>query len=324
MMAANDDAKRATERLGDAGELEAIARLCRHLPTRPDVVVGPGDDCAVVRSATDAAWDWLLKSDPVVEGVHFLPDTPPEAIGHKAVGRVLSDLAAMGGEPCWGLIDVTAPPATPVARLEGIYAGAARLAARHGLAIVGGDLARAEALHLHVFAVGRAPRGQAVLRRGAAPGDLLFVTGALGGSLLGRHLAFEPRLAAGQRLRGWATAMLDLSDGLATDLRRLCDASGVGAELDAAAIPLAPAALDHPDGRPALEHALSDGEDFELLFALRPDRAGAFMAQWTAGGELPACTCIGRATAAAGAVHIRGQDGRLAPLSGHGYEHFQH
>lgn len=179
------------------GEDALIRRLAKLVPGRADVVAGIGDDCAVVRTGRRDSFDWLLKSDPVIEGVHFTPTAPAEAIGHKALGRVLSDIAAMGGEPMWVLIDLVAPASVPVKRIEGMYRGLAKLARRHGVAIVGGDTARGKTLELHIFAVGRIPRGRAVLRSGGKPGDSLYVTGSLGGSGQGRHLRFEPRLVEG-------------------------------------------------------------------------------------------------------------------------------
>ena len=114
--------------LGDIGELEAIRRICGRLPARGDILVGAGDDCAVVRTEPGSTVDLLLTSDPVIEHVHFLPDVSPEKIGHKAMGRLLSDIAAMGGDPLWTLIDIAAPPSTPVERVERLYEGALALA----------------------------------------------------------------------------------------------------------------------------------------------------------------------------------------------------
>ena len=304
------------------GEDNLIHRLKRLVPGRADVVAGIGDDCAVVRTGRRDPYDLLLKSDPVIEGVHFLPEAKGTAIGHKALGRVLSDLAAMGGEPLWILVDLVAPPTAAVAHIEAIYRGMARLARRYGAAMVGGDTSRGETLELHVFAVGRVRRGHAVLRSGARAGEALYVTGTLGGSRLGRHLSFEPRLLEGQWLReaGGVTAMMDVSDGLATDVRRLAAASGIGAILEAGLIPVAPAARRLKEGRPALEHALADGEDFELLFTVPARKAGPMEAAWRKAFRLP-CTRIGEMTAKAGRVELRdGQECRELTL--HGYEHF--
>jgi len=310
--------------LADIGENEWIRRLPRMVPLRSDVVTGIGDDCAVVR--TDGRYDLLLKSDPVIEGVHFAPDVPGERIGHKAVGRVLSDLAAMGGEPLWILMDLVAPARTATARVKAVYRGAARLARRHGVAIVGGDTSRGPALELHVFAVGRIPRGRAVLRSGARAGARVYVTGRLGGSLSGRHLRFQPRLSEGRWLRegGWATAMMDVSDGLAADLPRLAAASGVGVEIEAEAIPVSAAAkraVTVAGMRSGLAHALGDGEDFELVFTVAERKAAAFAKAWRRRFRLP-CSAIGRITRLAGRVVLR-EGGRIVPLAASGYEHFR-
>ena len=291
---------------GDIGELDLIRRITRQLPTRRDVVVGTGDDCAVVR-IHGSKDDLVYTTDAVIEGVHFLPDTDAEQVGHKAVGRVLSDIAAMGASPLHVLINLVAPASCPVQRIERIYRGAARLARRFGSAIVGGDTAKGRTLELHVFGVGSVPRGRALLRSGAKPGDAIFVTGKLGGSLSGRHLSFVPRLKEGTWLREgrWANAMIDLSDGLATDLQHVLNASGVGAELIEAAIPRSRGSTLH--------EALTDGEDFELLFTVPARKAQAFERAWKKAFRLPA-TRIG---------HILRDRGLRPLLQQQGFEHFR-
>ncbi|HOW98853.1 MAG TPA: thiamine-phosphate kinase [Kiritimatiellia bacterium] len=303
------------------GEREVIRRLARLVPDRADVRVGIGDDVAVVGHA--GAYDLLLTSDAVIENTHFLPDAPPESIGHKAIGRVLSDFAAMGGEPLWALVDLVAPAETPVEWAESVYRGAARLAARFHLAIVGGDTTGGPVRELHVFGVGRLPAGEAVLRSGARPGDVLYVTGALGGSLAGRHLDFEPRVAEGAWLREgrWATAMMDISDGLLVDLERMLERSRAGAELQSQRVPVAPDALAAKDGRSPLEHALGDGEDYELLFAVPAARVADFEAAWKARFKLP-CSSVGTITAEPGRLVLRDRTGRVLTPGRAGYEHF--
>ena len=304
------------------GEDQLIGRLKRLVPGRTDVICGIGDDCAVARMGRHDSHDLLLKSDPVIEGVHFKPEASGLAIGHKAVGRVLSDLAAMGGEPLWILVDLVVPASVAVAHVESIYRGMARLARRHGVAIVGGDTSSGRTLEVHVFAVGRVPRGTAVFRSGGRAGDALYVTGVLGGSGLGRHLRFDPRLAEGQWLRqsGWVTAMMDLSDGVATDLRRLAAASGTGAVLDLSQIPISVAARRVKGNRSALDHALADGEDFELLFTVPNRKAKSFECAWRKTFPLR-CTRIGALTAKSGLLELRDEQGCEA-LTLRGYEHF--
>jgi thiamine-monophosphate kinase len=302
-----------------------VRRLTGGLPSRADVIVGPGDDCAVVRTGARDRYDWLLKSDPVIEGVHFRADAPPQAVGHKALGRVLSDIAAMGGEPLWIVIDLVLRGVRDARWAGQVYAGLARLARRTGVAIVGGDTSRGAARELHVFGAGRVLRGTAVLRSGAHAGDALYVTGRLGGSLAGRHLRFKPRLAEGAWLRakGWATAMMDVSDGVAADLPRLMAASGTGARLRQSAIPVSAAAKQaaQDDGRPAWQHALCDGEDFELLFAVRGRRAAAFERAWQRQFRLT-CTRIGAVTPRQGRVEIEDEKGAVRLQKARGYEHF--
>ena len=308
--------------LGDIGELAAIRRICGKLPGRGDILTGAGDDCAVVRTAPGAAVDLLLTSDPVIENVHFLPETTPEQIGHKAIGRLLSDIAAMGGDPLWALIDIAAPSSTTVERVERFYEGALAIANRHGLAIVGGDMATAREFSIHAFAVGSTPAGQALLRSGARQGDLIYVTGALGGSLEGKHLAFEPRLPQGRWLRGLATSMIDVSDGLASDLRHLTDMSRTGAELQLDRIPIADAARKSAGPHTPLEHALHDGEDFELLFTVPAARAADMERLWSGTFSLP-CTRIGVMTGRTGEIQCIAPDGKTTELAGMGFEHFQ-
>ncbi len=309
--------------LKQLGEREVIRRLARVLRTRPDVRTGIGDDVAVVQ-IEGSSYDLLLTTDAVIETRHFLSDTPAWKIGHKAIGRVLSDLASMGGEPLWTLIDLVAPPNLAMDRLEKIYRGADRLAEKYGLAIIGGDTCSGDQLALHVFAVGRVPAGSAILRSGARRGDLIYVTGTLGGSLAGKHLTFEPRLEEGLWLREarWANAMIDLSDGLATDLRHILDMSGMGAEIEAEAIPISREARAARTKRTPLEHALFDGEDFELLFTVSANKQKAFESSWQDSFKLP-CTNIGVITGRRRQVVLRAADGIRHPLPDRGFEHFK-
>ena len=305
------------------GERGLLARLVPGLPGRADVLVGAGDDCAVVSAGKGAAFDWLLTSDPVVEGVHFETSAPDAAIGHKALARCLSDIAAMGGAPMWVLVNLVAPPAVRVSRIDGIYDGLTKLARRHDVAVVGGDVSAGAKLELHVFAVGRVPAGKAVLRSGALPGDALYVSGALGGSRQGRHLRFEPRLKQGQWLAAgaWATAMMDLSDGIAMDLPRLLMASRCGAELGLADIPLHKDTSRMKDGIAPLEHALFDGEDFELLFTVSRHKCAALEAAWRK-RFAACCVRVGTILERRCGVRIVDADGSCRHMPAGGYEHF--
>ena len=301
--------------LGETGEIEAIRRLTAGLGTASSLRVGAGDDCAVTR-LPGGAFDQLLTSDPVIEGVHFLAAEDPVRVGRKAVGRVLSDLAAMGGRPQWMVVDVVAPVSFEMERLEAVYRGMIERCDAFDATIVGGDLARGERFELHVFATGLVPAGQALLRSGAAAGDVLMTTGALGCSRRGKHLDFLPRVEEGIFLResGAVSAMMDSSDGLATDLRHLLAASGVGARLDVPAIP--------KNG--TLEEALFDGEDFELLCSVRAEAAEELEASWSKRfADLP-LSRIGVVLPSAEALCLDFRDGRApAPLEGSGFEHFK-
>jgi thiamine-monophosphate kinase len=305
----------------EIGECELIHRLSAFLPDDASVICGAGDDCAVVRSPNDPTHDLLLTSDAVMMNCHFTPDTPAIDVGRKAIARPLSDIAAMGGEASWALINLVAPPDTQDAFIEDLYRGAVEMSGAHGLTICGGDTASGDALAMHVFVVGSVPRDQAVLRSGANPGDPLFVTGALGGQYQSQLSPLEPRLRQGQWLRDWANAMIDISDGAATDVRHLAEESGVGFKLDSRQIPISDEAAVLPDSKSLLEHALTDGEDYELLFTVPAEREEAFSAAWAANFELD-CTHIGKATARANHIELETAEGKSVVLSATGYDHF--
>lgn len=292
-----------------ASEDDWTSRLAAILPVRPDVVMGIGDDCAVVRCGDR---DIVYTTDAVVEGIHFEAGTEPHRIGHKMAGRLLSDIAAMGAEPDHLLFNLVVPPDYSARDMEALYRGAEVLASSFGTVIIGGDTVMGQPLALHGFASGHVPAGRAVLRSGARDGDTLFVTGSLGGSIRGKHLDFAPRVREGLWLRegGWATAMMDISDGLARDLPRLCRRSGVGTELHTAAIP---SNLD-------LAHALNDGEDYELLFTVPSRRADDFTRAWPSFTSL-SCTAIGTMRGPATAIVL--VDSSRNPLPATGFDHLQ-
>ncbi|MFC1498778.1 thiamine-phosphate kinase [Verrucomicrobiota bacterium] len=307
--------------LKDTGEFSTIERLRSLLPAGEDK--SPGDDCAVVQTTDNTSFDWLLTSDPVIEGIHFDSSTDPLSIGYKAIGRALSDLAAMGGEPYWALINIVAPSETDVSRLEEIYKGATSIAAKFDLAIVGGDISMGKTLELHVFAAGRVPADCAVYRKGAEPGNIIYVTGSLGGSFKRKHLSFQPRVTEGIWLRSesWPTSMIDISDGLASDLRHIISPTETGAELDIAKIPISPEALSMKDNISALNHALCDGEDFELLFTIPASKTELFESSWKDTFDL-ACTAIGRITDKKDEIEMADKNGKHTILKNKGYEHF--
>lgn len=307
-------------------EFELIARLTRALPTNDSVVVGAGDDCAVLECG-DPARQLLFKTDAVVEGIHFTAETPPELVGRKALARCLSDIAAMAGTPSAALVTIGLPKQFEPAAVEQLYAGLNAIAKQHGVAIVGGETTTSpERRFISIALLGFVPRGRAVLRSGAKIGDALFVTGELGGSLSGKHLEFEPRLAEARWLAEHfhPRAMMDLSDGLAGDLRHLLKASGVGAELHKSAVPLSRAAKDIAKrgdaAKPAFVAALTDGEDFELLFTVASAEAVPLLDAWKKQFPRLKLSCIGKIVAG-DSIILRDETG-LRPLSAHGYEHF--
>jgi thiamine-monophosphate kinase len=307
-------------------EFDLISQLTRSLPSNNSVVTGPGDDCAVLDLGIPDRLV-LFKTDAVVEGVHFTPETPPEKIGHKALARCLSDIAAMAGAPNSALITIALPANFDPARVEAIYEGINALARKHHVAIAGGETTtNPGGLLISVALLGTVLRGKCVLRSGAKNGDAIFVTGELGGSLMGRHLEFEPRLAEASWLAENFSihAMIDLSDGLAGDLRHILTSSGVGGELLAGAIPVSRAAKlaarDHPSSKTPLLAALSDGEDFELLFTLAAKSAVPLLDAWKKKFPETRLSCIGKITAGPGLV-LRDRRG-THELTAHGYTHF--
>ena len=277
-------------KLARYSEDRLVADITRGLSLGADVRVGAGDDCAVIGAPRAARWA-LLKADAVVEGVHFLRADDPRRVGWKALCRAISDVAAMGGVPEHALITIALSRDDDVARVKAFYTGLRRAARKFGVSIVGGETSRSPGpMFVSVALTGSVERTRCVLRSGARPGDVLFVTGRLGGSRAGKHLDFTPRLAEARWLvtHFRPHAMMDLSDGLAADLPRLARASGCGFALDEPLIPLTPGCT--------LKQALSDGEDFELLFALSPKDAAGIGPKWTRTfGKLP-LTRIGRVT----------------------------
>ncbi len=307
-------------------EFELISRLTRSLPGNKTVVTGAGDDCAVMDLGLPDRLV-LFKTDAVVEGIHFTAETPPEKIGHKALGRCLSDIAAMAGTPVAAVITLALPRDFDGGRVEKIYAGMGALARRHETAIVGGETTvNPERTVISVALLGTVVRGRCVLRSGALAGDAIYVTGELGGSLAGRHLEFEPRLAEARWLAEHFSlhAMIDLSDGLAGDLRHVLKASRVGAELMAPAIPISRsarlAAKAEGAAKPPLLAALTDGEDFELLFTVAGKDAVPVLDAWKQQFPGVKLSCIGKITGREG-LTVRDRQG-ARPLEAHGYTHF--
>jgi len=319
--------------------IRLMLRLGRGRGPRP--VVGIGDDAAVL--ATSSKSRTLVTTDFLTEGVHFRSKwTPPRDLGRKAMSVNLSDIAAMGGVPLTAVVSVGLPRGTSFSFAEALATGLAEQARRHRVTIVGGDTCAAERLFVSVTLLGAVEIGREVLRSGARPGDRLYVTGTLGASAAGlamlrrrpggrkpgraaavrAHLDPTPRVLFGRALglSGIARAMIDLSDGIAKDLPRLCEASGTGAVLGASALPVDPAARRLLGPRRALEAALAGGEDYELLFAARPEHEPV-LARLGTRLKVPV-QAIGAVLPRRLGVRLLGRDGRYRPLPRPGFEHF--
>ena len=302
-------------------ETKLIQRLTQDLPADSSVLTGPGDDCAVL--------DWsgsklLFKTDAIVEGIHFERNTPPEAIGRKALARALSDIAAMAGTPTHALITLGVYAEMEQSLIEAVYQGLRDCAREYNINIVGGETTSLSQLTLSISLIGNASKP--ILRTGSAVGDAIFVSGELGGSLAGHHLNFTPRLKEARWLsdQDIVHAMIDLSDGLATDLRHLLS-DQTGAELLTRALPIRRAAKerarDNPSGKTTLLAALTDGEDYELLFTVSSKDAVPLLDGWKSAFPETPLHCIGKITDQPG-IALRDDKG-VKPLTLHGYDHLE-
>jgi len=319
------------------GEFDLIAKYFTRRSARKDVLLGVGDDAALLAVPPGRAL--VAATDTLVEGRHFLAGTPARSIGHNALAVNLSDLAAMGAEPAWALLSLSLP--SPDEHwLEEFSGGLLALADSYDVALVGGDTVRGP-LVVTIEVLGFVEPERALRRSGARPGDLLYVSGWPGESAAGleilrrsgrfeesadplvrRHLYAEPRVALGRELGGLASAAMDVSDGLLGDLRKLCVASGVGATLELDALPLSAALRARCTPDECEHYVLSGGDDYELLFTVPPgaesridtlDRKAA-----TAGG--PRLTRIGRIEPGHVVRCTRG--GRAVEVAEAGFDHF--
>ena len=312
------------------------------------VLVGPGDDAAVIEPERGTLE--VLTTDALVEGIHF--DTrfvPPDAVGHRALAVNLSDLAAMGAHPRAALLSLMLPPATDVAAVDGLLDGLLELAATHRVALIGGNITRSPGPFIvDVTAIGAIRPRRVLTRSGARPGDAVYVTGSLGDAAVGlralqqavhdamgtvhacaprgreRYLRPEPRVRAGMLLgrNRAATSCMDLSDGLADAVRQVCAASGVGMRIDADALPIGEEvrAWHREHGGDPIETALAGGDDYELLFTVKPASRGRFRAVQQQLGNLP-ITRIGEVTKGLDVLIADAHHG-ARPLSS-GFEHFR-
>ena len=298
------------------------------------MVTGIGDDCAVLRPPS--GHDLLITTDFSLQGVHFRREWhPPESVGHRCLARGLSDIAAMGGEPVAAFLSLALPPKLPQAWVDGFMKGLLKLAREFGVPLAGGDTAESPlGVLADIVVLGSVPKGKAVLRSGARPGDRIYVTGELGGSAAALNLLFskrkslaskefpkhffpQPRIQQGRVLRAKnvASSMIDVSDGLSTDLNHICEESGVGAEVWEEAIPRA--AVGKPPKPVDPKLALHGGEDYELLFTARPEHR---VPSQISGTQV---SCIGEITRRK-QLFVITKDGSRSPLKPRGWEHFGH
>ena len=319
-----------------AAEFEIIERYFRRL-TAPDdsVLLGIGDDAAVLRVPERHVM--AVTVDTLVEGVHFPAGTDSDAVGHKALAVNLSDLAAMGANPCWFTLALTLPQVNEV-WLEGFAAGLARLASRHRVVLIGGDTTRGP-LSITIQALGTLPDYAAATRAGACPGDDIYVTGTLGDAALGlaawagevelpsADTAFcaarlnrpEPRVMAGLALQGYVHAMIDCSDGFIADLGHILDQSGLGAEVRRDRLPLSGPVRRQLAASEAWRYPLAGGDDYELIFTAPASRRLAIAALVDALDC--AITWVGQVRSAPGLVLLDAEGQVFVPPL-RGYQHF--
>jgi thiamine-monophosphate kinase len=310
-----------------------IARIRERASRRQGVAAGIGDDCGILE--IPAGHQLLVTTDFSLEGVHFRREWhPAEAVGHRCLARGLSDIAAMGGNPIAAFLSLALPPKMPQSWVNQFVKGLLNLANGFRVSLAGGDTAQSlNGVLADIVVVGSAPKGKAIRRSGARAGDRIYVTGALGGAAatlkmlfsgrklrpsdFPRHFYPTPRIEVGRFLleKGLASAMIDISDGLSTDLGHICQESGVGAEIQSPAIPRA--SIGKPACEVDLKLALDGGDDYELLFTAAP------------GKRLPAriagvaITQIGHMTRDKHVVLVN-QDGVGSKLRPQGWEHFKH
>ncbi len=336
-----------SETIAALGEFGLIARLTSGLASRSEVLVGVGDDCAVLDLGGDQVM--LATCDALLDGEHFLRIVAtPEQIGRHAMAVNLSDIASMGGAPRYALVSLLLPADLPIAFMDGVYRGLRLEAERYGAVIVGGNITRSpQGLGIDITLLGQVRREQVVLRSGARPGDALLVTGWLGEAAAGLYLLLHPDLdvpaPVAERLKlaqlapvprvpegrllalsGVVTAMLDISDGLAADLGHLCEQSGVGARLDEAALPIHEVTRQAAQraGQRVLEWTLFGGEDYQLLFTAPPAAAPRIIdALWIATGT--PVRVIGEILPPEAGLTLHALDGSSQPLPARGWDHLR-
>jgi thiamine-monophosphate kinase len=333
------------------GEFELIALLTRGLPSHSDVISGVGDDCAILDTGGNRLL--LATCDSQVEGVHFtFQASSPEDIGRKALAINISDIAAMGGEPRYALISLILPLRQSLEILERVYAGLRQEAEQFAIAIVGGNISGAgkgEQLVIDITLLGSIERGHALMRSGARIGDILFVTGSLGGSAAGLYTILHPDNAypseAREALRSvyrvprprvregrilsqlgpkTVTAMIDISDGLSGDLQHLCERSNVGALIDIRQLPLSQelCKIASASTHDPFDWALHGGEDYELLFSVSPGKED-FVIEAVQSATGTSITAIGKLCAAEDGIKLVWPGGQEEPLAPRSWDHLR-
>lgn len=336
------------KRVGEIGEFTLIDRIRNLLPSSrdKDLLIGIGDDTAVIRMDTRRAL--LLTCDIQVEGRHFRFDRiTPYQLGRRAMAVNLSDIAAMGGRPTYALVSLGVPGSFPVTSYDRLFEGMRDELQSHRACIVGGNLARTEdVLVVDITLLGETDLSRVLTRGGARPGDRIFVTGVLGASgagfqaleafgkrcprrykdLVNRHVSPAPRVGLGQRIArsGIASAMIDLSDGVASDLFHVCTRSGVGAEIDEDRLPLPRhiGEIAERSGRSVVDLALHSGEDYELLFTARPGTSPKTIRSIAGDSGIP-ITEIGRIVWKDQGYSLIDSRGDKTPLTPSGWDHFR-
>jgi thiamine-monophosphate kinase len=302
-------------KIRDLSEIDLIKRLSKNFRLDKTVIKGPGDDAAVIKWTKDK--HLLYTCDMTIEGVHFdLRKATPFQAGWKALGRNISDIGAMGGVPKYAVVSLAISPGQKLSVADGICRGLKSIADRFGVNIVGGDMAVSKNIIIDVSLIGEVEKKKLALRSGARIGDVILVTGSLGGSIKGKHLNFMPRVNEARDIlkKFKINAMIDISDGLAIDLNRMLKASAVGGRVYESAIPLSKDAF-------SVNNALYDGEDYELLFTMSAKEAKQLYRTALNKIETPV-SLIGEITAKRNGCKIVRGDGKEEDMKIKGYLHF--
>lgn len=297
------------------GEIGLIKRIAKRAKTDKSVVQGIGDDTAVMHWTKDRYL--LFTCDMLVEDTHFMrKSATPFQIGWKAMCRNISDIAAMGGVPKYALVSASLDPELSVKFADEVYRGIEAAARRFGVSVVGGDTSRSKKIVIDISLIGEVEKKNLLLRSGAKPGDVILVTGCIGGSIKGKHLDFIPRLDTARMLvkSFKISSMIDISDGLLLDLGRILAASKVGARINEGLIPVS-------DKAGSFEKAIRDGEDFELLFTMSVNEARRFFRTRMLRMKT-AVSMIGEIVSRKSGYKLVKEDGREESVRAEGYLHF--